>query len=268
MDFQLDRRGRSGRRAEPRPVRRAYTRQEIIDAIRRWHHTYGEPPRWLDLEPARARRLGHEWRAERFESDDWPSARVIATRFGSVNAALSAAGLEPRRRPLRTAPNLTGPGAVLDAIREWVRRYGEVPTLADWDPARARRLGQDWRIARYHAGDWPSTRTVITRFGSMSKAVELAGLSPRPVGSHGRARARERQDARRGIASDLASTYAATASGPSALADAIHTLAEARRREDPSAVHSALIEIAARALAWADAADGAQVARASGREVA
>jgi hypothetical protein len=77
----------------------------------------------------------------------------------------------------------------LAALVEWTRRYGDVPTLADWDPQRARTLGQEWRIARYHQGDWPSARTVANHFGSFSAAVanrasstwrELCESSPRP----------------------------------------------------------------------------------------
>jgi hypothetical protein len=105
----------------------------------------------IDWEPARARRLGQEWRAERFESDEWPTARVVCGLFGSFNVAIEAAGLQPRPAPTRLRPNLSGPEAIVDAFVEWVRRYGDVPTMADWDPARARRLGQDWRIAPPHA---------------------------------------------------------------------------------------------------------------------
>jgi hypothetical protein len=49
---------------------------------------------------------------------------------------------------------------VLEAIRRWNKRYGEPPTLADWEPLRARERGQEWRAKRFEAGDWPSTRMV------------------------------------------------------------------------------------------------------------
>jgi len=102
----------------------------------------------IDWEPARARRLGQAWHAERFESGEWPTVRVVCGLFGSFNLAIEAAGLQPRPAPTRLRPNLSDPGAIIDAFVEWVRRYGDIPTMADWDPARARRLGQDWRIAR------------------------------------------------------------------------------------------------------------------------
>jgi hypothetical protein len=141
---------------------------------------------------------------------------------------------------------------VIDAIRAWVRLYGEVPTLADWDPARARRLGQDWRIARYNRGDWPSARTVQTRFGSMSNAIKQAGLTPRPRGSHGSARADERKHSRQNLVHVMASEYAERTPDPDALVTAVRSLVRARQSGDSTAVHSALIEIAARALAWAE----------------
>ena len=250
--FQIERLGSRPRRSPRTTARYTFTAAEIMELLQRWTRTYGEPPCAIDLEPARARRLGQGWRAERFESGQWPSARMVVTQFGSFTAALSASGITARRAPVRAAPNLTGPRAVTDAIRAWVRLYGEVPTLADWDPARARRLRQDWRIARYNSGDWPSTRTVHTRFGSMSRAIEAAGLQPRAVGSHGSSRSDERRSSRHGLVEALASAYAERTPSPEPLTSAIRALAHARQAEDPTAIHSSLIEIAARALAWAD----------------
>jgi hypothetical protein len=61
----------------------------------------------LDWEPSRARRLGQNWRAERFESGRWPTAQMVTRQFPSFNAAIEASGLKPRRTPSRTKPNLT-----------------------------------------------------------------------------------------------------------------------------------------------------------------
>lgn len=162
-------------------------RNEIVEALQRWAREFGEPPRGIDLKPARARRLGHEWRADRFEAGDRPSTRMISKQFGSLTAAMEAAGLKPRQAPVRSAANLTGPSAI------WMRSVpGPAATARSrpspiGDPARARRLHQDWRIARYHRGGWPSTRTVIARVGSMGTAIKAAGLALRPIGSHRRA---------------------------------------------------------------------------------
>jgi hypothetical protein len=202
----------------------------------------------LDWEPARARRLGHAWKAERFESDRWPTARIVRRRFASFNAAVEAAGFDPRTARSRRRPNLTGPEAIVDALIEWTRRYGDVPTMADWDPARARRLRQDWRIARFHQGDWPSARSVALHFGSFARAAEAAGLVPRPSGRHRGDRSAEQATNRRTAA--LASKTS-SAPGVDDLADALRGLAKARARQDPVQTHAALLDVAGAALAWA-----------------
>src|SRR5205085_12332045 len=140
------------------------------------------------------------WRAARFEAGLWPSVRVVCGVFGSFNTAVTAAGYVPRPAPSKVRANLIGPQDILDAIREWVRRFGDVPAMADWDPARARRLKQDWRIARYHDGDWPSVRSVAYHFGSLSKAIEAAGLQQRHASSQLAGRRAERAVNRRALA--------------------------------------------------------------------
>ena len=101
-----------------------------------------------------------------------------------VDGAAGGGGGQPRRAPARLRPNLTGPDAIVEAITEWTRRDGDVPAMADWDPVRARRLGQTWRIAHYRDGDWPSARSVAHHPGS------LRPPSPRPGWSRVRAPAR------------------------------------------------------------------------------
>src|SRR4051794_13840372 len=84
----------SGRAADPgRP--RAYGRPEILLAVQRWTSEYGDPPAMLDWEPARARRVGQEWRAARFERGVWPTARMVRTQFGRFNLAIEEAGMMP-----------------------------------------------------------------------------------------------------------------------------------------------------------------------------
>lgn len=155
---------------------------EIVDSIRRWNELYGEPPTLADWEPSRARQRGQAWRAERWEAGDWPSTRQVRAQFGTMSAAVRAAGLSPRRAPTRTRRHLLSAQSVLDAVREWNRRYGEPPGMADWEPARARRDGQDWRIVRYYEGDWPSITTVKHHFGTLNRAIREAGLRPRVRG--------------------------------------------------------------------------------------
>jgi hypothetical protein len=239
----------NGRRAA-RPRRsRTYTRAQLLDAMRRWTERYGKPPTGIDWEPARARRTGQSWRAERYEADEWPTARMVRCEFGRFNDGLRAAGLAARRAPDRVVPNLTGPEAILVAIREWVRRYGEVPAMADWDPVRARHLGQEWRIVRYRSGDWPSARSVNRHFRSFRAAVASAGLVPRD-----RAASAVGREADRRVNRIAAATVAALerADGMTGLAAAVRAVAAARRAGDPVAVHAALVDVAAAALACAE----------------
>ena len=227
---------------------RRYSRPEILDAITAWADRYGEPPRLVDWEPSRARRLGQAWRVVRFESGAWPTARMVRGQFGQFNAAVEEAGLPARRAPSRVAAKLTGPEAILAALVEWTRRYGDVPTLADWDPHRARTLGQEWRIARYHQGDWPSARTVANHFGSFSDAVAAAGLLPRDGGRHHVDRSTERSANRLTVAQLAARSHQP---GINDFAGTLRILAAARRTHDPVSLHVALLEVAAAALAWA-----------------
>jgi hypothetical protein len=237
------------RRASTGP--RTYTPDEIIAAIKRWVVLYGEPPAMIDWEPSRARRTGQIWRAERSESGEWPSARMVTCQFAGFNAAVEAAGLRPRPAPSRKRGRLSGPHAIVDAMTEWTRRYGDVPTYADWDPARARRLGQNWRIARYHLGDWPSARSVALHFGSFATAAAAAGLVARRPGLHHDDRQGQRAANREVVARARASTRVP---GHEDLADALRAVARARTAENPVALHAALIDLAGSALAWAELA--------------
>ncbi len=228
---------------------RSFSKEEIVAAIHSWQAEHGESPKMIDWEPARARRLGQDWRAERFESGHWPSAKIVCGQFGNFNSAIRAAGLTPRRTPSRQRPNLSGPEAILTALIEWTRRYGDVPTMADWDPARARRLEQEWRIARYHQGDWPSAASVRFHFGSFAKAADAAGLVPRSPGVHHDARQSERQMNRLAVSKAVRPPM----SGPEQLAEHVRAVARARGSQDPVAVHAALVDLAGTALAWAEA---------------
>jgi hypothetical protein len=203
----------------------------------------------IDWEPARARRLGQEWRAERFESGNWPSARVVRRQFRSFNAAIEAAGLTPRPAPSRLGTNFAGSQPILDAMIEWTRRYGDIPTMADWDPTRARRLGQQWRIARFYDGDWPSARSVIVHCGSFADAAAAAGLVARRRSTHHEFRREERAANRLRTARAMGRSRTP---GIADLAASLRDLARARTASDPVLLHMALIDLAAAALAWAE----------------
>ena len=231
-----------------------FTPEEILQSVRRWNALYGEPPAMVDWEPARARRLGAAWRADRFESGHWPSARMVRSHFKTFNAAIAAAGLPPRRAPMRLRANLADSAAVLEAVREWTRRYGDVPTMADWDPVRARLLTQDWRIARYYGDDWPSARSVANHFGSFSRAIAEAGLQPRPRASK-RTADRERKAANRQTLAELQAQQL-PCPGMHDLASSLRAVAAARTAADPVKLNVALLDLASSALAWAEVAGG------------
>lgn len=137
---------------------------------------------------------------------------------------------------------------ILAAIREWHLVHGEVPSQADWDPYRARSLGQEWRIRRYQAGDWPSLKTVINRFGRLSTAVAEAGLAPREVWS-GRT---NRSGARRHAFSEPLDGSNGEGHRRDRLVRSVKAVAAAERTS-PGALHAALVALAQESLAWADA---------------
>jgi hypothetical protein len=251
VTFGLRRAPGIAREALPRRGARSYSRAQLLDAIRRWVERYGEPPTSADWEPSRARRAGQTWRAERFETATWPTMRMLRTEFGSLNAAIRAAGFEPRTAPTRIRSQIRDPAEILRAIREWTALYGAPPAMSDWDPSRARRQGHHWRIERYRAGDWPSARTVCSRFGSFRDATVAAGLEPRPQGRHA-PQAPEYSTPR--LEADEPGPAAETLK--EVLALRVRAVAEARRSGDEWSLRAALVDVAAGALAWAEALGG------------
>ena len=79
-------------------------RAAAIDSIRDWHSRYGEVPSaadWQIYSPSVARRYSVERLytiLERHRDRDWPHPHGVLQLFGSWNAAIKAAGLEPVRR--------------------------------------------------------------------------------------------------------------------------------------------------------------------------
>ena len=246
--FTVARRPTSG---APPVVRGAarFTPEEIVAAIRAWTERHGAPPTLADWEPSRARRMGHHWRVERFRAGTWPTAGMVARAFGTFGAGIEAAGYARPRAPL-SKPRLTGSDEVLRALRAWTSRYGEPPTQSDWDPVRARFMGQEWRIERYRAGDWPSLKTVRNHFGSLGAAVRAAGLEPAPARQDLATRAARRQGNRLALVLQEAETQKTC--GPDHLARPLRAIAAARRMHDEQALEAGLVALAAAALRWAE----------------
>jgi hypothetical protein len=71
---------------------------------------------------------------------------------------------------------------MLEAIREWTRLTGGLPTVYDWSPAHAPAGHRG--AARYLAdrGRWPNASSVARRFGSLRGGVEAAGVAGTPKG--------------------------------------------------------------------------------------
>jgi hypothetical protein len=143
-----------------------------------------------------------------------------------------------RRRGVRSAESRSED--VLDAIRRWSERYGEPPTLADWEPSRARARDQEWRIDRFAEGDWPTTRVVRYHFGTLNAAVREAGYTPRPRGHRARRLPVDREPVR---AVDVTA---------STVVLRIRAVGEARREADRAALIYALRDLSPACLNWAD----------------
>lgn len=77
-----------------------WTPERIIEAIRYWNAKYGEPPAVADWDTLLPRRMHDPERAARYkreqEAGKVPSCRVVYNKFPSWNAAIQAAGFEPR----------------------------------------------------------------------------------------------------------------------------------------------------------------------------
>lgn len=154
----------------------------------------------------------------------------------------------PRRRARLTAPE------ILAAIRRWNDLYGEPPCMADWDPYRARTTGQEWRIARYDGGDWPSAKSVRNHFGRLSEAVAAAGLVPRHQGQQ---RPRPELALSNEIQVHLSHLRRAREGSVDFdhVAGAIRELIAARQSPDPDDLRAALVDLAATALGCAEGLD-------------
>jgi hypothetical protein len=128
----------------------------VLASIRRWTDTHGEPPRWND------------WR---LRQPGWPTAYDVRRTFGTLTAAVEAAGLVPRQRG-ETAYKDAHRAEIVNAIRRWTEIHGRPPRRIDWDPYEARARGRPELAERYLAGTWPRAERVKRLFGSWQAALE------------------------------------------------------------------------------------------------
>jgi AcrR family transcriptional regulator len=78
--------------------RRRWSDEQMLEAIREWRQLTGTPPSLYDWSPAHAP-AGHQGAARYLaERGRWPNASSVARRFGSLRAAVEAAGVfKPKR---------------------------------------------------------------------------------------------------------------------------------------------------------------------------
>jgi hypothetical protein len=248
----------SAQTAGGRRVRR-WTRELIIEKILEWEARYGEPPCSADWNPSLARWRAQEWRAERYREGVWPSTNAAKRPFGgSFDAAVRAAGLEPRRPGPKRASGEAGPaveprrnGTVVADALERARRAEARAAAAERDAivtgadggaaarlladaeARVRAADDQAEAAVRDAADARAAAAVAER-----RARELSGLV---AGGQ-----------RRLTAGELAALRTDGPSGPAVMAAALRRLAKARAAGDRAGLRAALGEIASAAVRWHD----------------
>ena len=78
----------------PGAVRRTWTRERLLSAMREWRDDYGRLPTSYDWSRTHARRRGGE-ALERLAAGDWPAASVVTAVFGSWRIARTVAVAAP-----------------------------------------------------------------------------------------------------------------------------------------------------------------------------
>lgn len=87
-------------------------------------------------------------------------------------------------------------GTIIAAIQWWADEYGEPPAIPDWNPTKARYMGDEARAEHFeqvHAdGMVPTFKTVVRKFGSWNAGIAAAGFEPRRPGGYAENHARRR----------------------------------------------------------------------------
>ena len=238
----------SAQTAGGRRVRR-WTREGIITKILEWEARHGEPPCSADWNPSLARWRAQEWRAERYRDGEWPSTNAAKRPFGgSFDAAIRAAGLEPRRPGPKRAAGEARPRVPMRHDRAPVEARAAVLESA---PLSGDVEGLDAVIADAEA-------RVRASEDQVEAAVRDAAEARRALAAAER-RARELSSLvgdgqRRLTAEEMAALRngGGGPSGPAVLAAALRRLAKARAAGDRGGLRSALGEVASAAVRWHD----------------
>jgi hypothetical protein len=77
--------------------------------------------------------------------------------------------------------------AIILAIQEWAKEYGEPPAGPDWNAYDCRQvLGDEERALRHEcgvsAGRWPWMSVVVREFGTWNAGIRAAGFESREAG--------------------------------------------------------------------------------------
>ncbi len=280
----------SAQTAGGRRVRR-WTRELIIEKILEWEARYGEPPCSADWNPSLARWRAQEWRAERYREGLWPSTNAAKRPFGgSFDAAIRAAGLEPRRPGPKRASGVAAPAVAPreapTAEPERVRRaearaaaLERALLVAEGRAERAEARAGDARRRARRASEAGRARHVrVARRTDKLERVErlIADAEARVRASEDQAEAAVRDAAEARVAAaaaerrarelsalvangqnrltpgELATLRTDGPSGPAVLAGALRRLAKARAAGDRGGLRSALGEVASAAVRWHD----------------
>lgn len=144
-------------------TKKTWTPKLIVAAIQEWAEIHGQPPT-RDM-----------WRGKSKPSERgrWPSANSVDRNFGSWNAAIAAAGFEPRaqgenrRKVYPKRKREWTPEEIIALIQQETHEQGLPPALAEW---------------RGRSEERPDPREVAAIFGSWNDAIIAAGFVPRPRG--------------------------------------------------------------------------------------
>jgi hypothetical protein len=240
-----------------------WTREKIIEKLREWEARYGEPPNSADWNPSLARWRAQEWRTERYREGVWPSTNAAKRPFGgSFDAAVRAAGFEPRRPgPARRAAGSSRPAvderrpaveqAATERDRAEAAERARAAVLDEPEPAvggdlleRAARLIAD-ADARVRAAE-DQAEAAVRDAAEARRETAAADRRARELG------ALVANGSRRLTGGELATLRDGAPSGPAVLAKALRRLAKARAAGDRGGLAAALGEVASAAVRWRD----------------
>jgi hypothetical protein len=133
----------------PDNTKQRYSREELLEQLRRLAKELGRPPTVPDVDAA-------------CKTGKSASQHTLAARFGKFNSALREAGLEVLRPRRYTRQQL------LKMLRQLAQKLGHRPSHREMLVACNRR-------------ECPSVTVYISQFGTKERAFEAAGLSNFPV---------------------------------------------------------------------------------------